>query len=137
MESGEICMQVSLCSFPPARGLMKHSLPNQLNAAIWVHKLCLELATQVPSAYHLPKSQSPRKKVSIEQKSQCLHKNVLLKDHLQACFSKECPQFRYVTCFPAHSQSDIRVKWIRKCDPKCIRNIDLILKGETWVGCIR
>lgn len=73
---------------------------------------------------------------SIEQKSQCLHKNILLKDHLQACLSKECPQFRYVTCFPAHSQSDSWVKWIRKCDPKCIRNIDLILKGETWVGCI-
>lgn len=35
MESGEICMQVSLCSFPPARGLMKHTLPNQLNAATW------------------------------------------------------------------------------------------------------
>ena len=35
MESGEICMQVSLCSFPPARGFMKHTLPNQLNAATW------------------------------------------------------------------------------------------------------
>lgn len=41
MESGEICMQVSLCSFPPARSLMKHTLPNQLNAATWVHKLCV------------------------------------------------------------------------------------------------